>query len=221
MHETLLLLNINSLLAVAPSFAGVWWAGIVLGILLLALFLLYLSRKHLEHLKKQKAAGNNSWNDYFVNPPEYTDAKPENDKKVDVLQETVQKQNAGTLSTKNFFLWDDGLIFCGFRLQGIDLRTANLYGAYLRDMHLRDRGLDRRMQPMIFRDAEAYKAIDMSSTFLKNDILVNGADLGRVDLSGLYLRDVGLQGIDIGNILKAEESKFGDCFLPESYQKDE
>ena len=142
-----------------------------------------------------------------------------------VMREVIQQQTAKAEITKNFFLWDDGLIFCGFKLQGTDLRTANLYGAYLRDMLLRDKTLGGHyLQPLIFRDTEAYSATDMSSTFLKNDILHNsladGADLGRFDLSGLYLRDIGLQGIDIENILKAEETN-GDCFLPESYRENE
>ena len=105
-------------------------------------------------------------------------------------------------------------------LQGTDLRTRNLYGAYLRDIYLRDRNLDGSFKPHIFRDAASYKAIDMSGTYLKNEIsLVDGADIGRVDLSGLYLRGVGLQGIDISDILESEESKFGDYFLPESFKE--
>jgi hypothetical protein len=215
MNETLLL---YVSIAIAPSFAGLWWGWIVLAAVVL-LFVIYCMRPG-----KQKSAHKNSWNDYFVDPPEYSDPKPDkNGAKVDVLQEIVQKQSDKERRTKNFFLWDDGLIFCGFKLQGTDLRTANLYGAYLRDMLLHDKGLGGSNHPLVLRDAEAYATIDMSATYLKNDLLhdtlINGADLGRVDLSGLYLRDVGLQGIDISNILESEESKFGDYFLTESYQK--
>jgi hypothetical protein len=203
-----------AVIAIMPSFAGLWWGWIVLVTVILLIAIYYMRPK------KQKSPRKKSWSEHFVDPPEYTDPKPDkNNKKVDVLQEIVQKNDKST-RTKNFFLWDDGLIFCGFKLQGIDLRTANLYGAYLRDMYLRERGLDGHKQPLVLRDVEAYTAIDMSATYLKNEIsLADGADIGRVDLSGLYLRDVGLQGIDISDILESEESKFGDCFLPESYRE--
>ena len=166
---------------------------------------------------KKKNTKKTPWNDYFVDPPEYSD--PEPDKNVDVLQEVVQKHHK-SIRMKNHFLWDDGLIFCGFMLQGTDLRTANLYGAYLRDIYLRERNLDGSYKPLIFRDAESYMPLDLSVAFLKKEIsLADGADIGRVDLSGLYLREVGLQGIDISDMLKSEESKFGDYFLPESYRE--
>ncbi len=196
-------------IAIMPSFAGLWWGWIVLTAVIF-LFAIYYT-----HPKKQKKT---FWNDHFVDPPEYSDPKP--DKKVDVLQEVIQKHHK-SLRTKNHYLWDDGLIFCGFMLQGADLRTSSLYGGYLRDMLLRDRNLDGSYKPLIFRDVESYTPMDMSATFLKNEIsFVDGADIGRVDLSGLYLRGVGLQGIDIKDIMKAEESKFGDYFLPESYRKE-
>ena len=174
------------------------------------LFAIYFMRP-----QKQKSKVKKFWNDHFTDPPEYSD------KKVDAFHEVMQK-NEKSSRTKNSFLWDDGLIFCGFMLQGADLRTSNLYGAYLRDMYLRDRNIDGSFKPHIFRDTASYKAIDMSGTYLKNEIsIVDGADIGRVDLSGLYLRDVGLQGIDISDILESEESKFGDYFLPESYREKE
>jgi Pentapeptide repeats (8 copies) len=193
-------------IAIMPSFAGLWWGWIVFGIIAF-IFILYYMRP-----KKQKSTCKKSWNEHFVDPPEYSDPK----EKVDAFHEVIQK-NDKSIRTKNFFLWDDGLIFCGFKLQGTDLRTANLYGAYLRDMYLRERNLDGSRKPLIFRDVEPHTAIDMSGTYLKNEIsIADGADIGRVDLSGLYLRDVGLQGIDIKDILKSEESKFGDYFLHES-----
>jgi len=199
-------------IAIMPSFAGLWWGWIVLAAVVF-LFMIYYMRP-----KKQKST-KKSWNEHFVDPPEYSDPKPEQNQKIDALQEVIQK-NDKSIRTKNFFLWDDGLIFCGFKLQGTDLRTANLYGAYLRDMYLRERNLDGSPKPLIFRDVESYKAIDMSGTYLKNELtLTDGADIGRVDLSGIYLRDVGLQGIDISDILESEESKFGDYFLPESYKE--
>ena len=201
-----------ALIAIIPSFAGLWWGWIVLAAVIL-MFVIYSMLP-----KKRKSSGKNSWNDYFVDPPEYTDSKPD---KVDIFHEVIQK-NDKSIRTKNHFLWDDGLIFCGFMLQGTDLRMTNLYGAYLRDMYLRERNLDGSRRPLIFRDVKPYMAIDMSAAYLKNEIsLTDGADIGRVDLSGLYLRGVGLQGIDISDILESEESKFGDCFLPESYQKKE
>ena len=202
-----------SIIAIMPSFAGLWWGWIVI------VAVIFLLAFYFMHPKKQKSTDKTSWNDHFVDPPEYSDPKPGKDKKHDAFHEIVQK-NAKTARQKNYFLWDDGLIFCGFMLQGTDLRVANLYGAYLRDMYLRERNLDGSRKPLIFRDTASYKAIDMSGTYLKNEIsLMDGADIGRVDLSGLYLRDVGLQGIDISDILESEESKFGDYFLPESYKE--
>ena len=210
--------NINSFIAIMPSFIVEQWTWGMFATIVLLSAIYYMFRK------TRKSVHKNSWNDYFVAPPEYTDPKPDrNNGKADILQEIVQKQSDKAIKSKNFFLWDDGLIFCGFKLQGTDLRTANLYGAYLRDILLHDKALDGRKQPLIFRDVKPYTAIDMSTTYLENDIsqdiLINGADLGRVDLSGLYLRDVGLQGIDISDMLEPEESKFGDCFLPESYEQ--
>ena len=118
---------------------------------------------------------------------------------------------------KNYFLWDDGMIFCGFKLQGADVRSENLYGAYLRDMLLRDRTVDGVYMPLVLRDLQAYADMDMSGTFLKNELLhdrfSNGPDIGRVDLSGLYLRDIGLQGIDISEMLEPEETAMGDYFI--------
>ncbi|MBU8901890.1 MAG: hypothetical protein KOO69_04050, partial [Victivallales bacterium] len=193
-----------SIIAIMPSFAGLWWGWIVI-VAVIFLFAFYFM-----HPKKQKSMDKKSWNDHFVDPPEYSDSKPGKDKKHDAFHEIMQK-NAKTTRQKNYFLWDDGLIFCGFMLQGTDLRTANLYGAYLRDIYLRERNLDGSHKPLIFRNSASYKAIDMSGTYLKNEIsLMDGADIGHVDLSGLYLRDVGLQGIDISDILESEESKFGD-----------
>lgn len=200
-----------SVIAIMPSFAGLWWGWIVF-VAIVFLFAFYFM-----HPKKQKSKNKSSWTDHFVDPPEYSDPKP--DGKVDAFHEVIQKHHK-SLGTKNHFLWDDGLIFCGFMLQGTDLRANNLYGAYLRDMYLRERNLDGSRKPLIFSDAASYKAIDMSGTYLKNEIsLIYGADIGRVDLSGLYLRNVGLQGIDISDILESEESKFGDYFLHESYHK--
>lgn len=200
-------------IAIMPSFAGLWWGWIVLAAII------FLSMIYCIRPKRQKSKDKKSWSEHFVDPPEYSDPTPNKNQKLDVLQEVVQK-NHKSIRTKNFFLWDDGLIFCGFKLQGTDLRTANLYGAYLRDMYLCERSLDGSLKPLIFRDVESYTAIDMSGTYLKNEIsLVDGADIGRVDLSGLYLRDIGLQGIDISDILESEESKFGDYFLPESYKE--
>ena len=192
-----------------PSFAGLWWGWIVISVVAFLLLIYYMNPSKNKNTKKVP------WNDHFVDPPEYSDSKP--DKSVDVLQEVVERHHK-SIRVKNNFLWDDGLIFCGFMLQGTDLRAANLYGAYLRDMYLRERNLDGSYKPLIFRDTESYMPLDLSVAFLKNEIsLADGADIGRVDLSGLYLRDVGLQGIDISDMLKSEESKFGDYFLPESY----
>lgn len=204
----------HALFAVMPSFAGIWWGWLVLTAVIL-LFAIYYMRP-----KKRKSSQKKFWNDYFVDPPEYSDPKTDKDKgKIDVFHEIIQK-NDKSMKTKNHFLWDDGLIFCGFMLQGTDLRMTNLYGAYLRDMYLRERNLDGSRRPLIFRDIKPYTATDMSATFLRNEIILSeGADIGRVDLSGLYLRGVGLQGIDISDILEAEESKSGDCFLPESYKE--
>jgi hypothetical protein len=139
----------------------------------------------------------------------------------EAFKQIVRRQEAKAQNTANFFLWDDGLIFCGFKLQGADLRSANLYGAYLRDMLLRDRALGGGEIPLVLRDTENYAAVDMSNTFLRNNILCgssgsNAADLARTDLSGLYLRDLGLQGINIEKIMQAENKGFGDYFLPES-----
>ena len=199
-------------IAIMPSFAGLWWGWIVISLAAFLLVIYYMSPAKKKNTKKTP------WNDYFVDPPEYSD--PEPDKNVDVLQEVVQKHHK-SIRVKNHFLWDDGLIFCGFMLQGTDLRTANLYGAYLRDIYLRERNLDGSYKPLIFRDAESYMPLDLSVAFLKNEIsLADGADIGRVDLSGMYLREVGLQGIDISDMLKSEESKFGDYFLPESLPKE-
>lgn len=233
MNEILSPVNVH--IAVMPTFCGIWWGWFPAAAAILAGFMLYSFSSYRKSLKKRHR---NSWNDYFTDPPEYTDPvseKPPQSQELfkkylhdfwhknssdpgaraEFLQEMAKYQGR----TKNFFLWDDGLIFCGFKLQGTDLRTANLYGAYLRDMLLRERNLDGTYKPLIFRDAEAYPGTDMSATFLKSsllhDISADGADLGRVDLSGLYLRDVGLQGINIGDFLKPEEPKSGDCFLPE------
>jgi hypothetical protein len=224
-------------LAVMPSFSGIWWGWLLLAAAIIAGFMLY---SFVSYKKSLKERGKNSWNDYFIDPPEYMDPvsdshphsqdlfkrylhdfwhrKKTDGKDLTVRSEIMQEIAKYREKTKNFFLWDDGLIFCGFKLQGTDLRTANLYGAYLRDMLLRERNLDGTYKPLIFRDTEAYIG-DMSATFLKNnlmhDVFADGADIGRVDLSGLYLRDVGLQGINIEDFLKPEEPKSGDCFLPE------
>ena len=164
--------------------------------------------------KKKKT----SWNEHFVEPPEYSEPKFDN-KRMDALQEVMRK-NHKSVRTNNHYLWDDGLIFTGFMLQGADLRFANLYGGYLRDMFLRDRNIDGTYKPLIFRDAVPYMSMDMSATYLRGEIsLAESADIGRVDLSGLYLRGVGLQEIDIKDIMEKEESKFGDYFLPESLPK--
>ncbi|MFA7184235.1 MAG: hypothetical protein WC082_05045 [Victivallales bacterium] len=224
----------NSHIAAMPTFSGIWWGWLPVAATVLAGFMLYSFNSYRKSLKERNK---NSWNDYFTDPPEYTDPVYE---KQPQSQELFQKylhdfwhKNSPDLNararllremakyqgkTKNFFLWDDGLIFCGFKLQGTDLRTANLYGAYLRDMLLRERNLDGSYKPLIFRDTEAYPGTDMSTTFLKSGLLEvsdDGADIGRVDLSGLYLRDIGLQGINIGDFLKPDKPEHGDCFLPE------
>ena len=192
-------------IAIMPSFAGLWW-GWVLFTALIFLIAFYFMRPE----KKKKT----SWNEHFVEPPEYSEAKSDN-KRMDALQEVMRK-NHKSVRTNNHYLWDDGLIFTGFMLQGADLRFANLYGGYLRDMFLRDRNIDGTYKPLIFRDAVPYMSMDMSATYLRNEIsLAESADIGRVDLSGLYLRGVGLQEIDIKDIMDKEESKFGDYFLEE------
>jgi len=197
----------HAFIALMPSFAGLWWGWLVIALIAFVLLIYYIKPP------KQKKT---SWNEHFVDPPEYSDPKPH---KGDAFHEVMRKHDK-SIKTKNHYLWDDGLIFCGFMLQGTDLRVPNLYGAYLRDIYLRERNLDGSRRPLIFRDVEPYAVMDMSGTYLKNEIsLADGADIGRVDLSGLYLRGVGLQGIDIAKILEAEESKSGDCFLPESYKE--
>ena len=75
-------------IAVMPSFAGLWWGWIVLAAVIL-LFVVYYMRP--------KSTKKTSWNDYFVDPPEYTDPKPE---KVDVFHEIIQK-NDKSMKTKN------------------------------------------------------------------------------------------------------------------------
>ncbi len=196
-----------SFIAIMPSFAGLWW-----GWILLTAFIILLAVYFMRPAKKRKTP----WNEHFVEPPEYSDELKPNAGRMDALQEVMRK-NHKSIKTKNHHLWDDGLIFCGFMLHGADLRYANLYGGYLRDMFLRDRNIDGSYKPLIFRDAIPYAAMDMSATYLRNEIsLVDGADIGRVDLSGLYLRGIGLQEIDIKDIMEKEESKFDDYFLHES-----
>jgi hypothetical protein len=90
-------------------------------------------------------------------------------------------------------------------------------------MLLQDKRLGGREIPLVLREAENYAAVDMSNTFLCNNILCgstgsNAADLARTDLSGLYLRDVGLQEINIDKILQTDDNGFGDYFLPESFR---
>lgn len=176
--------------AVLPAVSSIGWEWPAVGLLLL-IAVFFLLRKPENRFKKQRPATGNNYCAALRGPAE-----------------------------KNLCLWDDGLIFSGFRLQGTDLRTADLYGAYLRDRRLRDRGLDGRLQPLFISDADAYAALDLSGIYLKNaiwqDCLLNGADWGRFDLSGLYLRGIGLTGIDPGELLKSDESAAGDCFLPES-----
>ena len=196
-------------IAEMPSFAGLWWDWIIIAAVILLLAFYFMRPE-----KKKKV----SWNEHFVEPPEYSDPKP-SATRMDALQEVMRK-NDKSVNTKNHHLWDDGLIFTGFMLQGTDLRFANLYGGYLRDMFLRDRNIDGTYKPLIFRDAAPYMSMDMSATYLRNEIsLADSADIGRVDLSGLYLRGVGLQQIDMKDIMDKEESKFGDYFLPESHKE--
>jgi hypothetical protein len=225
-----------------PVFAEFsWWWFLALVILLLFSMVFIIHRKH-------KMQRNKHWNDYFVEPPEYLDpVKVDKDevknqdlfshyfrrfmhkKSTELLkvrdddgQMESAKTDIGVDSEKNYYLWDDGMIFCGFKLQGTDFRRPDLYGAYLRDMFLRDRSFIRSNTPLIFNNAEAYAAVDMSGTFLRNelmrDIALNRADWGQVDLSGLYLRSIGLQGIDPSEFLKPDEKSYSDYFLPESYR---
>jgi len=195
----------TAFIAVMPSFAGLWWDWVIIAAAIILLAFYFMRPE-----KKKKV----SWSEHFVEPPEYTEPKPIAGR-MDALQEVMRKEHK-SINVKNRHLWDDGLIFTGFMLQGTDLRFANLHGGYLRDMFLRDRNLDGSYKPLIFRDAAPYMSMDMSATYLRNEIsLADSADIGRVDLSGLYLRGVGLQQIDIKNIMEKDESKFGDYFLEE------
>ena len=227
--------------ATLPVLAGMSWCVFLTFTVLFLFLLLFIMRK------KRRSRSNKHWNDYFVDPPEYLDpVKVSKDevKNQDLFshyfRRFMHKKSTELLkvndeggrmelaefdveanSDKNYYLWDDGMIFCGFKLQGTDFRRPDLYGAYLRDMFLRDRSFARGNTPLIFNDAEAYAAIDLSGTFLRNelmrDIALNRADWGQVDLSGLYLRSIGLQGIDPSEFLKPDEKSYSDCFLPESY----
>ena len=238
-------ISIKTFSATLPVFAGFyWWLLLMIAALFLFFAFFIMIRMH-------RQSSNKHWNDYFVEPPEYLDpvkTDKEEPHKQDLFshyfrrfmhkkstellkvsddgrQMELAESDAEANSDKNYYLWDDGMIFCGFKLQGTDFRRPDLYGAYLRDMFLRDRSFAGNNAPLIFNNAEAYTAIDLSGTLLRNelmrDIALNRMDWGQVDLSGLYLRSIGLQGIDPSEFLKPEEKNFSDYFLPESYRDKE
>ncbi|MDD5728198.1 MAG: hypothetical protein PHV59_06520 [Victivallales bacterium] len=229
MLDSLQLLSLKPLAVALPVFSGMswWYPGAVLFLLALIFF----------GCKRKRRPGR-YWNDYFVDPPEYQDPETaveiqHNDLFKHYLRRFLHKKSTEILKIqeepstcrdnekhRNSYLWDDGMIFCGFKLQGTDFRYAGLYGAYLRDRFLLERGLGGFNTPLIFTDAEAYTAVDMSGAFLKSDlrqdIILNRVDWGRTDLSGMYLRNVGLPGIDPGEFLKPEENGLSDFLIAEN-----